>query len=46
MQDIFSTQEIDLYKIINILMQDETKKIVLGFKPNNTDFYEESLINE
>lgn len=46
MQDIFSTQEIDLDKIINMLMKEETKKVVLGFTPNNTAYYEENLVNK
>lgn len=45
-QDIFLTQEIDLDKIINMLMKEETKKVVLGFTPNNTACYEENLVNE
>ncbi|MDZ5254075.1 GNAT family N-acetyltransferase [Clostridium sp. LIBA-8841] len=45
-QEIFSTQEIDLDKVINMLMKEETKKIVLGFTPNNTACYEENLVNE
>lgn len=44
--EIFSTQEIDLDKVSNMLMKEETKKVVLGFTPNNTACYEENLVNE
>ena len=45
-QDIFSTKEIDLDKIINILSLNETEKVILGFTPKNISSYEESLVNE
>ncbi|WP_315079409.1 GNAT family N-acetyltransferase [uncultured Clostridium sp.] len=45
-QDVFAMKEVDLDKAINALMIDETKKVVLGFTPSNTSYYEEGLVNE
>lgn len=45
-QDVFATKEIDLDKIINAMMNEKTKKVVLGFAPNNITSYEKSLVNE
>ncbi|MBU5440316.1 hypothetical protein KQI42_20175 [Tissierella sp. MSJ-40] len=46
LQDIFATQEIKLDKIINAMMSEKTKKVVLGFTPDNISSYEKSLVNE
>lgn len=45
-QDIFATKEINLDKIINAMISEKTKKVVLGFTPNNISSYEKSLVNE
>ncbi|MFX0548535.1 GNAT family N-acetyltransferase [Hathewaya histolytica] len=45
-QDIFTTKEVELDEIINAIMNDKTKKVVLGFTPNNTSYYEKTLVNE
>ncbi|MBU5675464.1 GNAT family N-acetyltransferase [Alkaliphilus sp. MSJ-5] len=45
-QDVFATKEVKLDKIINAVMTDKTKKVVLGFTPNNISSYEKSLVNE
>lgn len=44
--DVFIMKEIDLDEIINILMTDETKKVVMGFTPNNVFGYDEALLKE
>lgn len=46
LKDIFATKEVNLDKVSNALMQNKTKKVLLGFTPNNTLGYEESLVNE
>ncbi|CAK7012657.1 GNAT family N-acetyltransferase [uncultured Tissierella sp.] len=46
MQDVFATKEVNLDKIINAMMNEKTKKVVLGFAPNNITSYEKSLVNE
>lgn len=45
-QDVFAIKEVKLDKIINAMMSEKTKKVVLGFTPNNISRYEKSLINE
>lgn len=45
-QDVFATKEVNLDNIINAMMKEETKKVVLGFTPNNISSYEKSLVNE
>ncbi|MBU3210545.1 GNAT family N-acetyltransferase [Clostridium algidicarnis] len=45
-KDVFATKEIELDKIINAMMSEKTKKIVLGFTPNDISCYEKSLVNE
>ena len=45
-QDVFATKEINLEKIINAMISENTKKVVLGFTPNNISSYEKSLVNE
>lgn len=42
--DVFTTKEIELEKIINIVMNEKTKKVVLGFTPNNTFKYKKALV--
>ncbi len=45
-QDVFATKEIKLDKIINAMVNEKTKKVVLGFTPNNISSYEKSLMKE
>ncbi|WML32897.1 GNAT family N-acetyltransferase [Clostridium sp. OS1-26] len=45
-QDVFAIREIKLDKIINAMMSEKTKKVVLGFTPNNISHYEKYLKNE
>lgn len=46
LQDVFALGEVELKPIINALMKEETKKIVLGFTPLDTTGYEEYLLKE
>ncbi len=46
LQDVFSTKEVKLDNIINAMMNEKTKKVVLEFTPNNISSYEKSLVNE
>ncbi|WP_353095153.1 GNAT family N-acetyltransferase [Tissierella praeacuta] len=45
-QDVLATKEVKLDKIINAVMTEKTKKVVLGFTPNDSSSYEKSLVNE
>ncbi|MBU5591285.1 GNAT family N-acetyltransferase [Clostridium sp. MSJ-4] len=45
-QDVFTTKEVNLDKIINSIMNEKTKKVILGFTPNNISSYEKTLVNE
>lgn len=45
-QDIFTTKEVNLDKIINAMMNERTKKVVLGFTPKDSFGYEKRLVNE
>ncbi len=45
-QDVFAKKEVNLDNIINIMMKYETKKVILGFTPNNSSSYEKILVNE
>lgn len=45
-QDVFTTKEVKLDSIINAMMTEKTKKVVLGFTPYDTSSYEKSLVNE
>lgn len=45
-QDVFTAKEVKLDSIINAMMTEKTKKVVLGFTPYNTSSYEKSLVNE
>ncbi|WP_032122173.1 GNAT family N-acetyltransferase [Clostridium amazonitimonense] len=45
-QDVFTTKEVNLDKIINSIMNEKTKKVILGFTPNNISSYEKTLLNE
>ncbi|KNF07644.1 hypothetical protein CLPU_14c00620 [Gottschalkia purinilytica] len=45
-RDVFAIKEVKLDKIINAMMNEKTKKVVLGFTPNNISSYEKSLVNE
>ncbi len=45
-QDAFTTKEVKLDKIINGMMNEKTKKVVLGFTPNDISPYEKTLIRE
>lgn len=44
--DVFAMEEIDLNKVINILMADGTKKVVMGFTSNNIIGYDELFLKE
>ncbi|AFS79763.1 acetyltransferase, GNAT family [Gottschalkia acidurici 9a] len=46
LQEILSTEEVNLDTIISLMMNDNTKKIVLGFTPNDSSLYEKSLLND
>lgn len=45
-QDAFTTKEVKLDKIINGMMNEKTKKVVLGFTPNDISPYEKTLVRE
>ncbi|MCS4454179.1 GNAT family N-acetyltransferase [Clostridium botulinum] len=45
-QDVFAKKEVNLDNIINVMMKYETKKVILGFTPNNSSSNEKILINE
>lgn len=45
-QDVFMDEEIDLNIIINLLMNEETKIIRLGFTPINIEGYNKELLND
>lgn len=42
--DVFTTKDIELEKVINTLIKDNTKKVILGFTPNDTSIFREELI--
>lgn len=44
--DIFTVKEIELEKVINALIKDNVKKVILGFTPNETSLYIEELVKE
>ncbi|WP_315119727.1 GNAT family N-acetyltransferase [uncultured Clostridium sp.] len=46
LQDVFSRKEVKLDSIINAVITEKSKKVVLGFTPNNSSSYEKSLVNE
>ena len=45
-QDVFTKKEVNLDKIINAVMKEQTKKVVIGFTPKDISCYEKNLINE
>ncbi|MBB6625588.1 GNAT family N-acetyltransferase [Clostridium gasigenes] len=45
-QDIFSTKDIKLDIIIDEIISDEIKEVILGFTPNENLFYEEILFKD
>ena len=45
-QDVFTKKDVNLDKIINTMMKEQTKKVVLGFTPKDISCYEKNLINE
>lgn len=45
-QDVLTTKEVNLDKIINAMMDEKTKKVVLGFTPKDNSGYEKTLVNE
>lgn len=45
-QDVFTTKEVELEKIINGIMNEKTKKVVLGFTPSDISTYEKTLVRE
>ena len=45
-QDVFTTKEVNLDKIINSIINEKTEKVILGFTPNNISSYEKTLVNE
>ncbi|MBU3136159.1 GNAT family N-acetyltransferase [Clostridium gasigenes] len=45
-QDIFSTKDIKLDIIIDEIISDEIKEVILGFTPNENLFYEERLFKD
>lgn len=46
LQEVFALEEIELKQVINALMKEETKKVVLGFTPRDTEGYEVCLVKE
>ncbi len=44
--DLFSDKDMNLEKIINALIKNDTKKVVLGFTPKDSSLYKEELIND
>ena len=44
--DVFSHKDIDLEVIINAMIKDNTKKVLLGFTPKDSYLYREELIND
>lgn len=45
-QDVFALEEIALEKVISALMNERTRKVVLGFTPKDTSSYKESILHE
>lgn len=45
-QDVFMDEEIDLNIVTNLLMNEETKVIRLGFTPINIEEYNKELLND
>ncbi len=46
LQDMFSSSEINLDDIINLLTKKEVERVVLGFTPNDSDSYCVNLLGE
>lgn len=46
LQEVLSTSKVNLDSIINSIVADKTKKVVLGFTPNEVSAYEKSLLKE
>ncbi|WP_291565512.1 MULTISPECIES: GNAT family N-acetyltransferase [unclassified Clostridium] len=46
LQEVLSAKEVKLDNIINATMNEKTKKVVLGFTPEDTSSYEKTLVNE
>lgn len=46
LQDVFSRKEVKLDSIINAVITEKSKKVVLGFTPKDSSSYEKSLVNE
>ena len=44
--DVFTTKDTELEKVINTLIKDNTKKVILGFTPNDTSIFREELIKD
>lgn len=46
LQEVLSRKEVKLENIINAMMNEKTKKVVLGFTPKDISSYEKTLVNE
>lgn len=46
LQEVLSRKEVKLDNIINAMMNEKTKKVVLGFTPKDISSYEKTLVNE
>ncbi|WP_461612108.1 hypothetical protein [Clostridium sp. Marseille-QA1073] len=46
LQEVLSRKEVKLDNIINAMMNEKTKKVVMGFTPNNIIGYDELLLKE
>lgn len=46
LNDVFGTQDISLDNIINVIINEKTKRVVLGFTPRNISSFKIDLLNE
>lgn len=46
LQEVLSIKEVKLERIISSIVDDKTKRVVLGFTPNDVSYYEKSLLKE
>lgn len=46
LQEVLSRKEVKLDNIINAIMNEKTKKVVLGFTPKDISSYEKTLVDE
>ena len=46
LQELFSKKEVDLKRIINVLVNEQTKKVILGFTPKDILDFKENILQE